>query len=52
VAVVDATGRLVLEEQMGGATLYLSMNKLTSGLYYLHLTDGTRWLAGGKVLVE
>ena len=52
VAVVDATGRLVLEEQMGGATLYLSMNKFTSGLYYLHLTDGTRWLAGGKVLVE
>jgi hypothetical protein len=52
VAVVDATGRMVHEEQMGAATLYLSMNKLTSGLYYLHLTDGTRWLAGGKVLVE
>jgi hypothetical protein len=52
VAVVDATGRMVHEEQMGAATLYLSMNKLTSGLYYLHLTDGTRWLAGGKFIVE
>ncbi len=52
VAVVDATGRMVLEERMGGATLDLSMNKLTTGLYYLHLTDGTRWLAGGKFIVE
>jgi hypothetical protein len=52
VAVVDATGRMVHEERMGGAILDLSMNKLTSGLYYLHLTDGTRWLAGGKFIVE
>ncbi|HRO99373.1 MAG TPA: hypothetical protein PLN54_08070 [Flavobacteriales bacterium] len=50
VVVLDATGRLVHEERMGGATLDLFMNKLTSGLYYLHLTDGSRWLAGGKVL--
>jgi len=23
-----------------------------SGLYYLHLADDTRWLAGAKVVVE
>jgi hypothetical protein len=50
VVLLDATGRLVHEERMGSTTFDHSMNKLTSGLYYLHLTDGTRWLAGGKVL--
>ena len=52
VVLLDATGSLVNEERMGSTTFDHSTNKLTSGLYYLHLTDGTWWLAGGKVIVE
>ncbi len=49
---LDATGRLVHEErvQVGATTLNLINLQPSTGLYYLHLTDGTRWLAGGKVL--
>jgi len=50
--VVDATGRMVHEEMMRGTALNLSTSNLSTGLHYLHLTDGTRWLAGGKVVVE
>jgi hypothetical protein len=52
VVLLDALGRQVQEERMSGSTLSLSTATLTAGLYYLHLTDGTRWLAGGKLVVE
>jgi len=52
VVLLDAMGKQVHEERMSGTTLNLSTANLSTGLYYLHLTDGTRWLAGGKVVVE
>jgi len=52
VAVVDATGRIVHEERVQVGTGQLANLSLAAGLYYLHLTDGSRWLAGGKVVVE
>jgi hypothetical protein len=52
VVLLDATGRRVHEEQMRGTTCNLAASNLATGLHYLHLTDGTRWLAGAKVVVE
>lgn len=54
---LDATGRQVMEEVVPRIGNFLS-HTLTlqpstpSGLYYLHLRDGRRWLAGSKVVVE
>jgi hypothetical protein len=54
-------GRQVHEESIGTGTgtrqlAHLPTGQaglpLAAGLYYLHLTDGTRWLAGGKVIVS
>jgi hypothetical protein len=58
VVVLDATGRVVHEEVLGigghrersEANLTALTANLAPGIHYLHLTDGTRWLAGGKVL--
>ncbi|MBK8227181.1 MAG: hypothetical protein IPK70_08385 [Flavobacteriales bacterium] len=33
-------------------TLRVDISTLPSGVYYLHIADGERWLAGGKVVVE
>ncbi len=52
VVVLDVTGRRVHEEQMRGTTHNLINLQPSTGLHYLHLTDGTRWLAGGKLVVE
>jgi hypothetical protein len=52
VKLLDASGRMVHEEVIRGQTHNLSTSNLSTGLHYLHLTDGTRWLAGGKVVVE
>jgi len=56
VQLLDARGRLVLEQrvQQNLNQLRGSMNvsALPAGIYYLHLRDGRRWLAGGKVVVE
>jgi hypothetical protein len=53
---VDAQGKEVLRGTMGNTGLGLNGNLavsgLPSGLYYLHLRDGQKWLAGGKVVVE
>ena len=49
---LDALGRQVREETIHGTGHSTSTIDLSPGLYYLHLTDGTRWLAGGKVVVE
>ena len=53
---LDAQGKEVLREQVGnsGNALRgnLDVSALPSGLYYLHLRDGEKWLAGGKVIVD
>ena len=61
VVVQDAMGRQLHEEVLGhngghrerSETIVTAVSaSLAAGLYHLHLTDGTRWLAGGKVVVE
>jgi hypothetical protein len=54
VVLLDAQGRQIHEERVhAGASTPNTINiQPATGLYYLHLTDGTRWLAGGKVVVE
>ena len=52
VVVQDAMGRQVHEERVQVGTGQLANLPLAAGLYHLHLTDGIRWLAGGKVVVE
>jgi len=56
VTVLDATGRMVQQERLvasaPAASATLALTLPASGLYYLHLADDTRWLAGAKVVVE
>ena len=64
VVLLDATGKQVHEEILGNGghselrgtkqegVLSAVTANLTAGLFYVHLADGTRWLAGGKVVVE
>ena len=56
VTVLDATGRMVQQERLvasaPAASATLALTLPASGLYYLHLADNTRWLAGAKVVVE
>jgi len=53
---LDAKGKEVLREQVATTTTelrgQLDVRGLPSGLYYLHLRDGVKWLAGGKIIVE
>jgi hypothetical protein len=53
---LDAQGKEVLRSTIGNTGLGLSGNMdvsgLPSGLYYLHLRDGEKWLAGGKVVLS
>lgn len=53
---LDASGREVLQETVPTngqlLSLTLSLGTVSPGLYYLHLADEKRWLAGGKVVVE
>jgi len=60
VVLLDALGRQIHEQHLGhlghserseGVSTAVTAS-LAAGLYYLHLTDGTRWLAGAKVVVE
>jgi len=55
--VVSSDGRVVWERTVsmvnGVAPLFLGEGLgVTPGLYHLHLSDGARWLAGTKVVVE
>jgi hypothetical protein len=52
--VQDALGRQLQEQSLPAGTVVhrLAIAGYTPGLYYVHLTDGSRWLAGGKVVVE
>ncbi|MBK8499326.1 MAG: hypothetical protein IPL52_11040 [Flavobacteriales bacterium] len=53
---LDAHGRTVLEKSIAASNCAindaLDVSDLQPGLYYLHLRDQRRWLAGGKVVVE
>jgi hypothetical protein len=52
---LDAQGKQVLQQTLPTGTLELRgtmpVEGLAPGLYYLHLRDGRKWLAGGKVVV-
>jgi len=54
--VLDAQGREVLRQRVGTNTTELrgqvDVAGLPAGLYYLHLRDASKWLAGGKVVRE
>ena len=52
--VVDAQGRPVLEERMAPPSQphTLSLGGLGSGVYFVHMSDGPRWLAGARVVKE
>ncbi|MBX2973421.1 MAG: hypothetical protein KF797_09975 [Flavobacteriales bacterium] len=53
VVVLDALGKEAHAQTLGAATTSTALNmNLAAGLYYVHLTDGTSWLAGAKVVVE
>jgi len=53
---LDTQGKEVLHAQVPTNTTelrgQLDVSGLPSGLYYLHLRDTAKWLAGGKVVVE
>jgi len=53
---LDAKGRTVVRQRMANSPAELrgtlDVGGLPAGLYYLHLRDGVKWLAGGKVVVE
>jgi len=53
---LDAQGKEVLRNTIGNTGIGLNGNLdvsgLPSGMYFLHLRDGEKWLAGGKVVVE
>ena len=53
-SVVGSDGRLVVQEQVASGTraLSLSVATLSSGLYHVHITNGTTWLTGAKLVVE
>ena len=54
--VLDAQGKEVLRNTIGNTGLGLNgsldVSGLPSGMYFLHLRDAEKWLAGGKVIVE
>lgn len=54
--VLDAQGKEVLRNTIANTGIGLNGNldvsALPGGMYFLHLRDGEKWLAGGKVVVE
>jgi len=65
ITVTDAMGRLVHEQLIAaaghselrgtkqeGVPASLTTTQLPSGLYHIHLSDATRWIAGAKLVVE
>lgn len=53
-AMVDAQGRLVHQEEVRASSPAhpLTLSPFPSGLYFMHLLDGRRWLAGAKLIKE
>lgn len=57
VYVMDALSRVIFQEdcqveRSRDLKAAIDVSALPSGTYYLHLRDGKRWLAGGKVVVQ
>ena len=56
VLLLDATGRTVLEQpvqrNLNQLRTTVEVSALPAGMFYLHLCDAQRWLAGSKVVVE
>jgi hypothetical protein len=52
VVVLDVLGKQVHAERVQVGTCQLANLQLATGLYHLHLTDNTRWLAGANFVVE
>ncbi len=51
--VVSSEGRVVQEQHITPHSSLITLHtSFTPGLYHLHLSDGARWLAGAKVVVE
>jgi hypothetical protein len=55
--VVATDGRVVYRQRIatGTGSVPLSLGEglgVRPGLYYLHITNGTTWLTGGKLVVE
>ncbi len=52
--VVASDGRVVAKEWFHGTTnnYQLTTNNYTPDLYYLHVSAGSKWLTGGKLVVE
>ncbi len=53
-SVVNANGQLVAEAQLppNAVTFTLTTARYASGLYHLHLTSGSTWVSGAKLVVE
>jgi hypothetical protein len=53
-SLLDILGREVLRQDVSAVDqrAELDLQGIASGTYFLHLRDGTRWLAGSKVVVE
>lgn len=51
-SVVAADGRLVHQQRMQGSSEQLTTTNWSPGLYYLHISAGTKWLTGGKLVLE
>ena len=49
---VSAQGQEVLVQKAAQGENALDVGKLAGGLYYLHITSGSRWLSGTKLMVE
>lgn len=51
--VVAADGRVALQHSItGNGTYPLDLHGLSAGLYHVHVSQGGRWLTGGRVVVE
>ncbi len=56
VMLLDATSKLIakqpLQQNLNQLRATVDVSALPKGLYYIHLRDGKRWLAGSKVVVQ
>ncbi|MBK6626577.1 MAG: T9SS type A sorting domain-containing protein [Flavobacteriales bacterium] len=51
---VGSDGRLVEQQPvpMGVSHFWFPLSSVSPGLYHVHLSSGSRWLAGGKLVIE
>jgi hypothetical protein len=54
-SVTSLDGKLILQQQVptsAAGEVVVDVSSLSSGMYSLHLSDATRWLAGKKFVVQ